>query len=96
MSEKHFVYCEVTIVSELSASDGLLCKPIHGKPWEVMTLDRKNVMNEDKLRELGMNIDSAWGERVRDRFRGIINGPGTVIPRVAVKVALDDLFGRKE
>lgn len=29
---------------------------------------------------------------VRNRFKNIINGNGLVIPRIAIKVALDDIF----
>lgn len=29
---------------------------------------------------------------VRNRFKNIVGGPGFVIPRIAVKIALDDVF----
>jgi len=33
---------------------------------------------------------------VRKRFYHIINGEGIVIPRIAVKCALDDIFGKSD
>lgn len=29
---------------------------------------------------------------VRNRFKHIINGKGSIIPRIAIKIALDDIF----
>ena len=31
-------------------------------------------------------------KKVRDRFKHIIDGDGLVIPRIAVKIAIDDIF----
>ena len=44
-------------------------------------------------------VMSAFGEieaRVRSRFENIMNGEGLTIPRIAIKVALDDLFDKSE
>ena len=32
---------------------------------------------------------------VRNRFKNIVNGKGSVIPRIAVKMALDDIFAEE-
>ena len=31
---------------------------------------------------------------VRDRFKNIVTGNGSIIPRIAFKIALDDIFSR--
>lgn len=33
---------------------------------------------------------------VRDRFKNIVGGEGPLIPRIAVKIALDDVFKTEE
>ena len=33
--------------------------------------------------------------KVRNRFKTIMGGKGSVIPRIAIKIALDDLFGEE-
>ena len=32
-------------------------------------------------------------DEIRERFKYIIGGNGCVVPRIAVKIALDDIFG---
>lgn len=43
-------------------------------------------MNEDYI-HLG-----DFEKFVRNRFKHIINGKGPIIPRIAIKIALDDIF----
>ena len=33
--------------------------------------------------------------KIKDRFKNIIDGPGITIPRIAIKVAIDDIFPEK-
>ena len=33
--------------------------------------------------------------KVRSRFKTIVGGKGFLIPRIAIKIALDDLFGKE-
>ena len=52
-------------------------------------------MNDEKLKILSDYIIDQIEGRFRERFRYIINGEGPLVPRIAVKIALDDLFSKE-
>jgi hypothetical protein len=49
-------------------------------------------MKVKKLRDEILNEVTSEEERIRKRFHNIVNGEGPIIPRIAVKTALDDIF----
>ena len=57
-----------------------------------MTPERFNEMLKEERDLAKAQIE----DDVRQRFYHIINGRGTLIPRIAVKIAIDDIFGPEE
>lgn len=41
-------------------------------------------------------LDEQLENKVRERFKHIIGGKGSMIPRIAVKFAINDIFGKSD